>query len=188
MGFAGWSMGLMNWSDVGGFLSENKTGVAGLVGSLLTGNVVGAVSAGASMVAQATGTTNPDKALATLQNDPEAMVRLEEIAAAREAEVNRHLESTLKIELEHKQVEFEDAQRSHSETQQTIRNGDNAEGAVKYVRPLHATASLIAGIVYVFITESADLTILGAFLTLPTAYAGLREIGKRNLLAFNKKN
>ena len=171
----------MNWSDVGGFLSENKTGVAGLVGSLLTGNVVGAVSAGASMVAQATGTTNPDKALATLQNDPEAMVRLEEIAAAREAEVNRHLESVMALELQ-------DKQRSHSETQQTIRNGDNAEGAVKYVRPLHATASLIAGIVYVFITESADLTILGAFLTLPTAYAGLREIGKRNLLAFNKKN
>ncbi|PHS59309.1 MAG: hypothetical protein COB03_03170 [Alteromonas sp.] len=171
----------MNWSDVGGFLSENKTGVAGLVGSLLTGNVVGAVSAGASMVAQATGTTNPDKALATLQNDPEAMARLEEIAAAREAEVNRHLESVMALELQ-------DKQRSHSETQQTIRNGDNAEGAVKYVRPLHATASLIAGIVYVFITESADLTILGAFLTLPTAYAGLREIGKRNLLAFNKKS
>jgi len=177
----------VNWSDVGGFLKENKTGVAGLVGSLLTGNVVGAVSAGASMVAQATGTTSPDEALATLQSNPEAMVRLEEIAAAREAEVNRHLESTLKIELQHKQAEFEDAQRSHSETQVTIRNGDNAEGGVKYVRPTHATLSLIAAIYYGLFTESPDLLVISAFLTLPTAYAGLREIGKRNMLAFMGK-
>ena len=144
----------MNWSDVGGFLKQNQKGVAGLVGSLLTGNVVGAVSAGASMVAQATGTTDPDQALAELKKNHDAMLRLEEIAAAREAEVNRHLEETLKIELQHKQAEFEDAQRSHSETQQTIRNGDNAEGGVKYVRPLHATASLFAGIAYVFVTDS----------------------------------
>ena len=171
----------MNWSDVGGFLKENKTGVASLVGSLLTGNVVGAVSAGASMVAQATGTTDPDQALAELKKNHDAMLRLEEIAAAREAEVNRHLESVMVLELQ-------DKQRSHSETQQTIRNGDNAEGAVKYVRPLHATASLFAGIAYVFVTDSPELAIIGAFLTLPTTYAGLREIGKRNVLAFNKKS
>tara|TARA_Y100001963_G_scaffold160239_1_gene269449 strand:- start:34992 stop:35507 length:516 start_codon:yes stop_codon:yes gene_type:complete len=170
----------VNWSDVGSFLKQNQKGVAGLVGSLLTGNVVGAVSAGASMVAQATGTTNPDQALATLKSNPDAMVRLEEIAAAREAEVNRHLESVMALELQ-------DKQRSHSETQQTIRNGDNAEGAVKYVRPTHATLSLIAGIVYAFITDAPDLMILGAFLTLPFTYAGLREIGKRNLLAFQSK-
>ena len=171
----------MNWSDVGGFLKENKTGVASLVGSLLTGNVVGAVSAGASMVAQATGTTDPDQALAELKKNHDAMLRLEEIAAAREAEVNRHLESVMALELQ-------DKQRSHSETQQTIRKGDNAEGAVKYVRPLHATASLFAGIAYVFVTDSPELAIIGAFLTLPTTYAGLREIGKRNVLAFNKKS
>jgi len=171
----------VNWSDVGGFLKENKTGVASLVGSLLTGNVVGAVSAGASMVAQATGTTDPDQALAELKKNHDAMLRLEEIAAAREAEVNRHLESVMALELQ-------DKQRSHSETQQTIRNGDNAEGAVKYVRPLHATASLFAGIAYVFVTDSPELAIIGAFLTLPTTYAGLREIGKRNVLAFNKKS
>jgi hypothetical protein len=170
----------VNWSDVGSFLKQNQKGVAGLVGSLLTGNVVGAVSAGASMVAQATGTTDPDQALAALQSDPDALVRLEEIAAAREAEVNRHLESVMSLELQ-------DKQRSHSETQQTIRNGDNAEGAVKYVRPTHATLSLIAGIVYAFITDSPDLLILSAFLTLPFTYAGLREIGKRNVLAFNSK-
>lgn len=170
----------MNWSDVGSFLKKNKTGVTGLVGSLLTGNVVGAVSAGASMVAQATGTTDPEQALVTLKSNPNAMVRLEEIAAAREAEVNRHLESVMALELQ-------DKQRSHSETQQTIRNGDNAEGGVKYVRPFHATASLLAGICYAFITDTPDLMILGAFLTLPFTYAGLREIGKRNLLAFSAK-
>ena len=177
----------MNWSDVGSFLKQNQKGVAGLVGSLLTGNVVGAVSAGASMVAQATGTTDPEQALAELKKNHDAMLRLEEIAAAREAEVNRHLEETLKIELAHKEADYIDAQRSHSETQQTIRNGDNAEGAVKYVRPTHATLSLIAGIVYAFITESPDLMILGAFLTLPFTYAGLRAIDKRNVLAFNKQ-
>lgn len=170
----------MNWSDVGSFLKQNQKGVAGLVGSLLTGNVVGAVSAGASMVAQATGTTDPEQALAELKNNPEARLKLEEIAAAREAEVNRHLESVMALELQ-------DKQRSHSETQDTIRNGDNAEGGVKYVRPTHATLSLIAGIVYAFITESPDLMILGAFLTLPFTYAGLREIGKRNVLAFQSK-
>ena len=182
MGIVNWRTrgSKVNWSDVGGFLKENKTGVASLVGSLLTGNVVGAVSAGASMVAQATGTTDPEQALATLQNNPEARVKLEEIAASREAEVNRHLESVMTLELQ-------DKQRSHSETQQTIRNGDNAEGGVKYVRPAHATMSLIAGIIYAFISKSPDLMILGAFLTLPCTYAGLREIGKRNLLAFNQQ-
>ena len=170
----------MNWSDVGSFLKQNQKGVAGLVGSLLTGNVVGAVSASASMVAQATGTTDPDQALATLQNSPETVLKLEAIAYEREAEVNRHLESVMALELQ-------DKQRSHSETQQTIRNGDNAEGGVKYVRPLHATASLLAGIAYVFVTDSPELAIIGAFLTLPTTYAGLREIGKRNVLAFQNK-
>ena len=177
----------MNWSDVGGFLKENKTGVASLVGSLLTGNVVGAVSAGASMVAQATGTTDPDQALAELKKNHDAMLRLEEIAAAREAEVNRHLEETLKIELKHKEADYQDAQSSHSETQKTIRNGDNAEGVVKYVRPSHATVSLIAAVYYGIFTESPDIMVLGAFLTLPFTYAGLREIGKRNLLAFSSK-
>ncbi|MBB68002.1 MAG: hypothetical protein CMP19_10780 [Rickettsiales bacterium] len=178
----------MNWSDVGSFLKQNQKGVAGLVGSLLTGNVVGAVSAGASMVAQATGTTDPDKALSTLQDNPEAMLRLEEIAAYREAEVNRHIESTLKIELEHKEADYQDAQSSHSETQKTIRNGDNAEGVLKYIRPSHATVSLIAAVYYGIFTDSPDIMVLGAFLTLPFTYAGLREIGKRNVLAFNKKS
>ncbi|ANB27216.1 hypothetical protein A6F57_19755 [Alteromonas stellipolaris] len=171
----------MNWSNVGEFLKGNTTGVTSLVGSLLTGNVLGAVSAGASMVATATGTTDPEQALLELQGTPETVLKLKKIALQREAEVNRHVESVMSLQ-------FKDAQSSHSETQKTIRNGDNAEGGVKYVRPSHATASLLAGIYYGLFTDSPDIMILGAFLTLPFAYAGLREIGKRNVLAFNNKN
>lgn len=170
----------MKWSDVGSFLKNNSNGITGLVGSLLTGNVVGAVSAGASMVAQATGTTSPEQALSKLQDDADAMLRLQEIALKREQEVNRHLESVM-------QLEMQDEQRSHSETQQTIRNGDNADGGIKWVRPLHATLSLFAGIVYAFTTTGPELTIVSAFLTLPFAYAGLRAYDKRNAFAFMGK-
>lgn len=171
----------MNWSNVGDFLKGNTTGVTSLVGSLLTGNVLGAVSAGASMVATATGTTDPEQALLELQGTPGTVLKLEEIALQREAEVNRHIESVMALELE-------DQQRSHTETQTTIRNADNAEGAIKWVRPSHATLSLFAGIYYALFTPTPDVLVLGAFLTLPFAYAGLREYGKRNILAFNNKN
>tara|TARA_R110002153_G_scaffold195922_8_gene349254 strand:- start:784 stop:1299 length:516 start_codon:yes stop_codon:yes gene_type:complete len=170
----------MNWSNVGDYLKENTTGVTSLVGSLLTGNVLGAVSAGASMVATATGTTDPEKALLELQSTPEAMLKLEEIALQREAEVNRHIEAVMKLELD-------DQQRSHSETQTTIRNGDNAEGLVKYVRPSHATVSLIAAVYHGLFSASPDIMVLSAFLTLPFTYAGLRAYDKRNVLAFNSK-
>lgn len=167
---------MMNWSDVGSFLKGNAKGVTGLVGSLLTGNVVGAVSAGASMVAQATGTTDPNQALMELQDNADAMIKLKSIALDRQQEINRHIENIMQLELE-------DKQRSHTETQTTIRNGDNAEGGIKWVRPLHATLSLLTGIAYVFITDTPELAILGAFLTLPSAYAGLRAYDKRNAIA-----
>ena len=41
----------MNWSDVGDWLKANGGGVAGLVGSLIAGNMPGAVMAGVSVVA-----------------------------------------------------------------------------------------------------------------------------------------
>ncbi|VEL96986.1 hypothetical protein ALT761_01985 [Alteromonas sp. 76-1] len=170
----------MNWSNVGDYLKGNTTGVTSLVGSLLTGNVLGAVSAGASMVASATGTTDPEQALLELKGTPGTMLKLEEIALQREAEVNRHIESVMKLELD-------DQQRSHSETQATIRNGDNAQGIVKYVRPSHATVSLIAAVYYGLFTISPDILVLSAFLTLPFTYAGLRAYDKRNVLAFNSK-
>jgi uncharacterized membrane protein YfbV (UPF0208 family) len=77
-------------------------------------------------------------------------------------------------------AEFEDNQKSHEQTQMTVRNGDNAEGAIKWVRPAHATVSLIAAIVYVFVNDTVDWAVLGALLALPTSYAGLREFGKHS--------
>lgn len=60
----------MDWKDVGAWLKDNAGAGAALVGSLLTGNIPGAVAAGVSMVSGATGEANPDKALAAMQSDP----------------------------------------------------------------------------------------------------------------------
>jgi hypothetical protein len=129
------------------------------------------------MVAQATGTTDPNKALMELQDNADAMIKLQSIALDRQQEINRHIENIMQLELE-------DKQRSHTETQTTIRNGDNAEGGIKWVRPTHSTLSLLAAIAYAFTDTSPEITIVGAFLTLPSAYAGLRAYDKRNALAF----
>lgn len=81
----------MEWKDVGDWLKGNAGGVAGLVGSLLTGNIPGAVMAGASLVTQATGAKDPEAALAQLQGNAEAMVKLREIAILNEASIRDHL-------------------------------------------------------------------------------------------------
>lgn len=81
----------MEWSQVGDWLKANGGGVAGLVGSLLTGNVPGIVMAGAALVEQATGAKDPDTALAQLQNVPETMLKLREISTANEASIRDHL-------------------------------------------------------------------------------------------------
>jgi Na+/proline symporter len=80
-------------------------------------------------------------------------------------------------------AKLEDKQKSHEQTQLTIRNGDNQKGAIKWVRPLHATVSLAAAILYVFNSNSVDWMVLTALLALPASYAGLREFGKHS---FNK--
>jgi hypothetical protein len=81
----------MEWSDVGEWLKGNAGGVAGLVGSLLVGNVPGAIAAGVSIVTNATGARDPDAALAQLQGNPEALMKLREIAVQSEASVRDHL-------------------------------------------------------------------------------------------------
>jgi hypothetical protein len=81
----------MEWKEVGDWLKGNAGGVAGLVGSLMTGNIPGIITFGAGLVKQATGTDDPATALAQLQQNPEAMVKLREIAAANEASVRDHL-------------------------------------------------------------------------------------------------
>ena len=164
----------MSWSDVGGFIKDNAGNSAALIGTLLTGGVGPAVAMGVSMISSATGTNDPDQALQKLKDDPKLFVELEKARLQRATDVDKHIE-TMAL------AEFEDAQKSHEQTQLTVRSGDNAEGAIKWVRPGHATISLFAAIFYVFTVSTVDWAVLGALLALPTSYAGLREFGKHSL-------
>ena len=162
----------MAWSDVGGWIKDNAGSGAALVGSLLTGNVPGAIAAGVSLVSSATGTDNPEMALASLQNNPESLVKLKELYYKNEDAVRGHIQEMTRLKLE-------DDQKSHEQTQLTIRSGDNASDRfVRWTRPGQSWCSLGASFVYVFNSATVDVTILAALLTLPWAYAGLRQIGK----------
>ncbi len=162
----------MNWSDVGQWIKDNAGAGAALVGSLLTGNVPGAVAAGVSLVSGATGTDNPAQAIAQLQGNPDAMVKLKELYYQNEASVREHIRAMHELELQ-------DAQAKHKQTQETIRAGDQAEDAfVRRTRPGQSWVSLFAALAYVFINAEPDIYVLGALLTLPWAYAGLRQAGK----------
>lgn len=166
----------MSWSKVGDWLKDNAGTGAALVGSLLTGNVPGAVAAGVALVSGATGTTDPMQALAQLQTDPTTMVKLKELANQDQENIRRHIAEMHRLELE-------DQQRSHEQTQTTIRIGDQAEDSfVRRTRPAQSWLSLIAALMFVFYCTASDktidITVLGLLLTLPWAYAGLREVGK----------
>lgn len=50
----------MKWQDVGDWIKRNAGPGAALVGSLVTGNIPGAVAAGVSIVSGATGTQHSD--------------------------------------------------------------------------------------------------------------------------------
>lgn len=166
----------MSWNDVGNWLKNNATAGASLVGSLLIGNVQGAVAAGVALVSSATGTTDPEQALLSLQNDPATMIRLRELAIQDEASIREHIREITALELT-------DKQKEHNETQRTIRAADKLKGGIQWVRPSHATISLIAAIFYAF-EPTPSFEILAALLALPVGYAGLREIGKFNELKF----
>ena len=162
----------MSWSKVGDWVKDNAGTGATLVGSLLTGNLPSAVAAGISLVSTATGTDSPDMALAQLQKNPETLLKLKELAYKEEDSIRKHIQAM-------KQLELEDAQKEHEQTQTTIRSGDNSKDRViRLVRPSHATISLISAIAYVFTQDTIDLGILGALLTLPLTYAGLRGVDK----------
>jgi len=168
---------MSNWNKVGDWIKDNAGAGASLVGSLLTGNLPGAVAAGVSLVSGATGSDNPEIAMAQLQSNPESLVKLKELYYKNEDSIRLHIESI-------KRLELEDNQAEHAETQKTIRSGDNAEDVVvKRTRPLQSWLSLAAAIVYVFAsmytgTGDIDFTVLGLLLTLPWTYAGLRQVGK----------
>jgi hypothetical protein len=125
------------------------------------------------MVSSATGEATPDKVLAALQGDPTTVIRLRELAVQDEQNIREHIRAMAEIEAK-------DAQAEHHETQETIRAGDRAEDRfVRWTRPGQSWLSLGAAITYVFMKVSPDFDILALLLTLPLAYAGLREFGKR---------
>lgn len=157
----------MNWNDVGSWLKENAGTGTALIGSLLTGNVTGALAAGVSLVKSATGTDSPELALAELQGNPDAMIRLKELYFKEQDSIRKHIESMERIALE-----------SHKTTQQTIQNGDSQESKIRWVRPMQATASLIAGITYIFVADNPSEFAVGTLFALPFTYFGLREVGK----------
>lgn len=162
----------MSWDKVGDFIKDNAGAGASILGALLTGGSTAAISSAISIVAGVTGTTEPDKALAALKNSPNLMMELEVAKLKRETEIDKHVFDMAKI-----------SSGEHEQTQLTVRNGDNQKGAIKWVRPLHATVSLVAAIAYVFNAATVDWMVLTALLALPTSYAGLREFGKHS---FNK--
>jgi len=174
----------MNWSDAGSWLKDNAGPGATLVGSLLTGNVPGAIAAGISLVSSATGTDDPAKALVQFQENPETLVRLKEIAQKEEESVREHIRAM-------KELELVDMQKEQEEQQKTIRSGDNAEDPyVRKTRPLMARQSWYATMVYVIgiellhgfkvveISASWDLAMI---LVAPAgAYLGFRSWDKKN--------
>lgn len=165
----------MNWKDVGDWLKDNAGTGAALVGSLLTGNIPTAVAAGVALVTSATGESNPDKVLATLQNDPATVLKLRELAIQNEDSIRKHTEEMTRLELE-------DEQKAHMTTQQTVQSGDNADDkVVRWTRPFQSWVSLIFALVYVYRATNAgtvSIEVLAILLALPFSYAGLRQIGK----------
>lgn len=81
----------MNWNEVGDWLKTNGGAGAALVGSLLTGNIPGAVAAGVSLVTTATGQATPDAALSQLQREPGTLLRLRELAVHDEVSIREHI-------------------------------------------------------------------------------------------------
>jgi hypothetical protein len=161
----------MEWKDVGDWLKNNAGTGAALVGSLLVGNIPGAVAAGVSLVTSATGQATPDAALAQLQNHPESVLKLRELANQNEASIREHIRAMTELELKDKAAE-------HHETQETIRAGDRAEDRfVRWTRPGQSWACLGAAFAYVAAKPSPSIEILLALLALPWAYAGLRQVG-----------
>jgi hypothetical protein len=163
---------MSTWKEVGEWLKSNAMGGANLVGSLLTGNIPNAIASGVSLISGATGYAEPDKALNTLQKDPQALLRLKELAYQNESSIRSHI-------LEIKKIELLDEQASHKETQETIRAGDKAEDRlIRWTRPGLCWAGIFLSAVYIMHTTNPSDTIFFGLMTLPYSYMGLRQIGK----------
>lgn len=172
---------MSDWSKVGQWLQDNAAKGAALVGSLVSGNVPGAIAAGVSMISSATGTTDPQKALQAFQADPATVLKLQEMANQKEEDIRQHLEAMEKMRLD-------DAQASQTQTQETIRSGDNASDIyVRHTRPKIARESWYATIAYGFlcaivkITLNEDIFVMGiaTMFSLPwMTYMGVRTADK----------
>lgn len=142
----------MKWSDVGSWLKDNAGSGAALVGSLLTGNIPGAVAAGVALVGSATGQNDPAKALEALQTNPETVLKLKELAFKEEESIRQHIRAM-------EEMRLKDEQAEHAEQQQTIRSGDNAEDEyVRRTRPMMARQSWYATMLYVIGFEALKAT------------------------------
>lgn len=172
----------MKWSDVGDWIKGNAGSGAALVGSLLTGNIPGAVAAGVALVGSATGQNDPTKALEALQTNPETVLKLKELAFKEEDSIRQHIRAM-------EEMRLKDEQAAHAEQQQTIRSGDQAEDEyVRHTRPMMARQSWYATMVYVIGFEglkAADVFKMGAswdlamILIAPAAaYLGFRSLDK----------
>ena len=167
----------MKWNDVGKWLKGNAGKGAALVGSLLTGNIPGAVAAGVSLVSSATGTNDPADALQALQTNPASIIRLRELAVENEKSIRDHIEQMERLKLEDEQAE-------HQTTQETIRTGDMAtDDYVRRTRPRIARQSWFATVAYclgswvffAFMGKDIFNIYLATFLSTPVwAYLGLR--------------
>lgn len=173
----------MTWANVGEWLKINTGAGVALVGSLLTGNIPGAVAAGVSLVSSATGTSDPIKALAQLQADPATMLRLKELTLQEEQSIREHIRAMVELE-------YKDKQAEQAEQQLTIRTGDTAgDEYVRHTRPMMARQSWYATMSYVLgfeLLKAFKITIIGADMNLAmiviapaAAYLGFRTFDKK---------
>lgn len=169
----------MEWGSVGSWVKENGLP---LVGALLTGGTSSAIATGISMIQSATGESEPEKALLSLRNNPDAMLKLKELTVKDDENIRHHLQEMNRMKLKDKQL-------AHEQTQLTHRNSDNAEGGIKWNRPLQAWYMLLVSTAYLFIANTIQWEILTVLLAIPFGYNGLRSIDKRGVFKniFNKK-
>lgn len=174
---------MSSWAEVGDWLKANGGTGAALVGSLLVGNVPGAVAAGVALVSSATGEADPEKALAAVQTDPGTLLKLRELAVQDADSVRKHIQTM-------EEERLKDVQAEHEQQQLTIRAGDNSQDEyVRHTRPLMARQSWYATTAYIIGFEAAKgaalisvgaSTELAMLLMAPAAaYLGFRSLDKR---------
>lgn len=169
----------MDWGGIGEWLSKNAGSGAALVGSLLTGNVPGAVAAGVSMVKSATGEDDPQRVLDSLQQNPETVVRLREIALENDKSIREHIEEMERIKLEHEA-------KVHGQTQETIRSGDNSDDVfVRRTRPGITVGLTIAFCIYIgyvtFKQYAINEWVVDLVLWVIMTYFGARGVDKMGI-------